>query len=125
MMRAILLAALLAAYGVVCVGVPSIGRGSARFDPLAPRAHTVEALIVARHFTQALPLATELQRNYPDEGQPLEWLATIHRGLGQFDREAAAWEAFLKVSPAPASACPWWPEAYARSDRAGQALRAY
>ena len=120
MNRTVLLTALLAAHALV------LGRGAvaglvsaSRFDPLAAQPASVEQLIVARRFADALPRANDLHTRYPDEPLVAYWLATINHGLDQPRAEASAWEDYVRTSKAPAEACPAWPDAYARlGDRA-------
>ena len=110
-----MLAALCAAYAAVLMP-PGTWRltGASPFDPLAPRPREVEELIVAGRFADALPIAAELQRAYPEEPLVAFWTAAINRGLDRPEAEAAAWETYVQRSHAPADACPAWPEAYAR-----------
>jgi len=122
--RSILLVVLLAGYALVVGGVPTIG-GPRVFDPLAPRPHVVERLIVARRFTEALPLAIELARDFPREPQVLSWIATARSGPGDRGAEAGAWDDYVNVSPTASDACPAWPEAHAAAGHADRALTAY
>jgi tetratricopeptide (TPR) repeat protein len=96
-----------------------------RFDPLAPPARHVEQAIETGRFSDALQVALDLDEAFPNEPQILYWLAEIHHGLNQPAREASAWEAFISASPARATACPRWPEAYARAGRDADAMQAY
>jgi len=115
MNRALMLLLLCAAY-VAVLTPPSTWRlsGASPFDPLAPRPREVEELIVAGRFTDALPLANALGQAYPEEPLVAYWRATVHHALGQAESEAAAWETYVRVSHAPAEACPAWPNAYLR-----------
>lgn len=113
MNRDALLVVLLVAYGAV-LGQGAAGRvvGQTRFDPLAPRPRLVEQFIVAGRFADALPLATELHAMYPAEPLVSYWLARIEHELNQPRAEAEAWEDYVRLSNAPAEACPAWPDAY-------------
>ena len=115
MTRTLVLAAVCAAYAAVLMP-PSTWRltGASPFDPLSPRPREIEELIVAGRFADALPIAVELQRAYPEEALVAYWLAAINRGLARPDAEAAAWEVYVRRSHAPAEACPAWPDAYTR-----------
>jgi len=95
------------------------------FDPFLPAARAIEHRIGEGRFAEALPLAIDLRRIYPREPQIALWIARIHHGLNDAAHEAAAWEAYVGLSPAPAEACPALPEAYARSGRGAEALPAY
>ena len=115
MNRTVLLTALLAVY------VGFLGRGAiaglvtaSRFDPLASQPASVEQLIVARRFADALARATDLHARYPTEPLVSFWLAQINHGLGQPRAEADAWDDYVRWSKAPAEACPAWPAAHAR-----------
>jgi len=116
------LVVLLTAYAAVLGGW---GRERAAFDPLATRPHAIEQLIVAGRFTDALPQASALHERYPREWLPAMWLARAHHGLGHWREEAQAWEAFVRLSPAPADACPALPEAYARLNEPRRAIAAF
>jgi tetratricopeptide (TPR) repeat protein len=96
-----------------------------RFDPFLPIARSVELRIGERRFAEALPLANSLARTYPTEPLVAYWRGQIARGLGDAPAEAAAWEDFVRLSTAPADACPALAEAYARAGKAPEALRAY
>lgn len=130
--RTVLLAVVLAAYtvalapvGVLRGAAVPVGDDGAGFDPLAPRAHAVEALIVAQRFDEALPLAAALRDSYPSEPLAAYWLARTISGLQRWHVAADAWEQFIRVSPAPADACPALPEALERvglADRARNAV---
>jgi tetratricopeptide (TPR) repeat protein len=122
--RTLLITALLLAYAAMMLGVPARGTGS-KLDPLDPRPHRVESLIVAQRFADALPLGLELRRNFPDAPEAAYWLGTIQHGLGRFAAAAEAWEEYARLTPEPADACPAWPEAYARSGRLDRALTIY
>jgi hypothetical protein len=99
---AVPLLALAAAYLVVLVGAPH-GAERSSFDPLATRCRTVEQLIVARQFREALPLALELRGSFPDEPQVSYWLASIHHGLGDTAAEARACQDYVRLTALPAS----------------------
>jgi tetratricopeptide (TPR) repeat protein len=121
-----LLVVLFLGYATVFVRVPAAGlRLRPVFDPFEPRPRMVEQLIVARQYAKALPLAQALRASFPNEPQIVAELATIFRGLNDSEAEAAAWEDYLRLSGAPAVACPALPEAYRRDGDLGQALRSY
>lgn len=115
-MRTISLIALLVAYGAV-LGRAPVARllGPHPLDPFAPRPQRVEELLVAHKFADALPLVDELRVGYPDEPLLSYWLATINHGLDRPQAEASAWDDYMRLSKAPADACPAWPEAHARA----------
>jgi Flp pilus assembly protein TadD len=95
------------------------------FDPLAPRPHAIEQLLVAGKFSEAFPQIVALYGNYPGEPLVAMWLARAHHGLGHWRDEADAWEAFVRVSPAPQESCPSLPDAYERIGSGAAALAAY
>ena len=115
MNRTVLLTALLAVYLVF------FGRGAiaglvtaGRFDPIASQPASVEQLLVAGRFADALPRATDLHVRFPTEPLVSYWLARINHGLDRPRAEADAWEEYVRWSNAPAEACPAWPATYAR-----------
>ena len=116
MTRSTLLVALLAAYAAVFLPRALRSSGRAGFDPLQPRPRSVEELIVAKRFADALPLATELRAAFPDEPLVAYWLARINGGLQRPQAEADAWDAYVALSKAPAEACPQWPRALSRAN---------
>ena len=121
-----LLLVLFLGYATVFVRLPAAGFGlGQRFDPFASRPRIVEQMIVANQFAQALPLAVELRRSFPNEPQVISWVAVIHRGLKAWVAEASAWEDYVRLSPTPAAACPALPEAYGRLGKVEQALASY
>jgi len=122
--RTLLIAALFLVYAAVILRVPARG-GIAKFDPLDRRPHQVESLMVAGRFAEALPLAAELRRNFPNEPEAAFWLATIRHALGQAEAEGEAWEDYVRLSSEPVDACPAWPDAYARTGRSDRALATY
>jgi tetratricopeptide (TPR) repeat protein len=119
-----LLASLLACYAVAGFGIPGRQAGS-RFDPLAPRPHSIERLVVARRFAEALPLVTELRGSHPREPLVVLWLAIVQHGLGHWQAEAHAWEDFLRLSPDSLEGCPSLPEAYERAGDLALSLSSY
>jgi hypothetical protein len=123
--RTTLLIAVLLAYGVV-LGRGQSGRlfGRTPLDPFAPRPKAVEQLIVAGRFADALPLAVELQASYPDEPLVVYWLARINHMLGRPSAEAVAWHDYVRLSKAPADACPAWPEALIHAGHVDEARAA-
>ena len=116
MTRSTLLVALLAAYAAVFLPRAVRTSGRAGFDPLQPRPRSVEELIVAKRFADALPLATELRAAFPDEPLVAYWLARINGGLDQPLAEADAWDAYVSLSNAPQEACPSWPRALSQAN---------
>jgi tetratricopeptide (TPR) repeat protein len=124
MRRVLLLIVVLAAYAAVLGYARGLGTPAA-FDPLAPRPHAIERLIVAQRYAEALPLAIALRDNYPSEPIVAFWVATASSGLERWQAAADGWEAFVRISPAPASACPSLPQAYERLGAAERALDAY
>src|SRR4051794_31638185 len=126
MRRIILLLVLLAAYaGTAWRGVVGelVRRG--QFDPFLPLARAVEHRVEEQRYAEALPLARDLQHAYPAEPQISYWLARIHLGLHETAPEIDAWEEYMRLSAAPGEACPSLAEAYQRSGRGADALRAY
>src|SRR5215470_12917526 len=115
---------LLALYALTSVGIPGTRAGS-RFDPLAPRPHSIERLIVQKRFDEARPLVTELRGSYPREPLVVLWLAIVERGLGHWQAEANAWEDYLRLSPDSLEGCPSLPEAYERAGRTASSLSSY
>lgn len=94
------------------------------FDPFLPAARALEQRLAEARFAEALPLAVDLDRAYPQQAQVALWLARIHHGLKDPVREAAAWEQYAERSPAPEEACPALPDAYARAGRDAEARAA-
>jgi tetratricopeptide (TPR) repeat protein len=126
MRRALLLVVLLALYlasEVRSLVGGLVGRGA--FDPFLPAARVIEQRIGEGRFADALPLAIELDRAYPGEAQVAFWLARVYHGLKDPAAEAEAWEQYVKLSPAPAEACPALPAAYAEVGRPAESLLAY
>ena len=124
--RTVLLVLLLALYLASDVRLligSLVSRGS--FDPFLPAARAVEQRLADGRFTEALPLVLDLDRAYPREAQIAWWLARGYHGLKDPANEAAAWERYVEVSPAPGDACPAWPEAYARAGKAAESLHAF
>ena len=95
------------------------------FDPFLPAARALEQRLAAGRYAEALPLVDELDRTYPREAQLAFWRARVHHGLNDPAREAAAWERYVGLSPAPEDACPALPEAYVRAGKEAESLRAY
>jgi hypothetical protein len=123
--RTTLFIAVLALYGAVLGRSPGARLfGPKALDPFAPRPKTVEQLIAAARFADALPLAVELRANYPDEPLVAYWLATINHAVGRPETEAAAWGEYVRLSKAPADACPAWPDALTRAGAIDQARTA-
>jgi len=123
--RALLLCALLAAYltfGLRSVAGDWLSRG--RFDPFLPAARAAEYRIEEQRFAEALPLVLDLWRAYPRESEVALSLARVQHGLRDAAAEAAAWEAYVKLSSAPAEACPALQDAYARAGKLAEAREA-
>jgi Flp pilus assembly protein TadD len=123
--RTLVLLALAAAYAAAIGGVPGSWRARARFDPLAPRPHAVESLIVAGRYDEALPLVKELRDNYPGEPIVAHWLARVDGARADWAGAAASWEEYVRLSPSPLAACPDLPKAYDRLGQTERALNAY
>ena len=117
-----ILAVLAIAYATVFIPNPVRRKG---FDPHAARPRVVEELISARQFSQALPLALELQRSFPNEAEVAFWVAAIHHGLGDSQAEATALEDYARLSSTLAAACPALPAAYERLGDRPRAVAAY
>ena len=117
-----ILVVLAVAYAAIFVPNPFRRRG---FDPLGSRPRIVEKLISARQFSQALPLAQELRRSFPNEAQVAFWVASIHHGLGDSQAEASALEDYARLSSTLAGSCPALPAAYARLGDGPRAVAVY
>jgi tetratricopeptide (TPR) repeat protein len=113
-------AALLLAYVALAQG-PSWTEGD-HLDPLAPAPREVEHAVAVGRFDDALLLALDLQRTYPDEPLVAQWLGHIYRGLGRRGEEASAWERYVAQSSEPAEACPAIAHAYEALEDRGRAL---
>lgn len=124
MRRTILLALLLVGYAAILLSRSGL-RERVQFDPFTPRARTVEQRIGEGRFVDALPIALELEREYPGEPLIRYWVARAYRGLNQPQQEIDAWESYVRVSPAPAEACPSLPETLDRLGRVADALSAF
>ena len=125
MCRALLLAALLAAY--VAAGLRSAAGElvrAGRYDPFLPAARALEHRVEEGRFAEALPLALDLARAFPSEPEVAFSLARVHHGLHDAAAEAAAWEQYVTLSSTPGEACPALPEAYAAAGRADDARAA-
>jgi len=94
----------------------SVLRSTAPADDAAPAAERWASLsrdaYAAGQFERALPPTLELTKAYPHQHIYFERLAVIYQRLGQRTNEAAAWEAFVNLSPTPIEACPAMPDAY-------------
>lgn len=126
MKRTLLLLALLLAYawtGLQGLVVGALHRN--RFDPFLPLARKLEQRVEERRFADALPIALELEKSYPDEPLIAYWIGRIRNGLGDRTLEAAAWERYVAISPTPEEACPAWPDAIAATGGASAALDAF
>jgi Flp pilus assembly protein TadD len=123
--RRLILAILLAGYAAVFVRLPSLGDANRRFDPLEPRGREVERAIEARRFSEALPIIQELQSAHSQDPVVAYWLAEAIHGMGQYEREAQAWERVLQLTKQADAACPALPEAYANAGDPALALDAY
>jgi tetratricopeptide (TPR) repeat protein len=116
----------LAAYIAALVKLWGVTGGAPALDPLAARSRFVERAMLDHRFTEALPVALELQREYANDALPPFWLATIYHGLDQPRDEIAAWTAYLRLAPAGAgNACPALASAYARAGDRARALERY
>jgi hypothetical protein len=98
MKRTVLLGALLAFF-LGALLEPGFGRWhTSALDPLAPGPRRVEAAIASRRFADALPLAADLRRVYPNEPLVAYWLAEIYGGLGRAEDEASAWKSYRELA---------------------------
>jgi tetratricopeptide (TPR) repeat protein len=111
-------------YWVAFAGVPGRSGDAERIEPLRSQARAVEQAIAARRFSQALPIALELESAYPTDALAPYWLAAIYRGLDRPADEASAWERFVSLSATREVVCPQMPDAYVRAGNAQEALRA-
>lgn len=123
-MRRLVLAILLVGYAGLFVQFPTIGR-LREFEPLDARGRQAESAIEEGRFVDALPIVRELARQHESDPVVAYWLAEVHRGLGQHEEEARAWQHVLDLTGSPEFACPSLPEAYARAGDQARALDAY
>jgi tetratricopeptide (TPR) repeat protein len=121
----LVLAILLVGYAALFVRLPSIGRSAAPFDPLEPRGREAETAIEEGRFKDALPIVRELANEHDADPVIAYWLAEIHRGLGEANDEARAWERVLDLTGSADFACPALPEAYTHAGDHDKALGAY
>jgi hypothetical protein len=113
------------AYGVALGGLPHAGgRTAPAFDPLAPRPHAIELLIVGRRFAEAVPLVAELRASYPREPLVAEWQARAFAGVGRSQDAVAAWGEYLSLGGAVEDTCPSLPDALERLGHAADASAA-
>jgi tetratricopeptide (TPR) repeat protein len=82
------------------------------------------AMAEGRH-ADALEPTRRLTEKMPTQAKYFARLATIQHELEQFADEARSWEGAFAVSPTPADACPWLPQAYEASKDQARALNAY
>jgi tetratricopeptide (TPR) repeat protein len=121
-----LIGALLLLYAAPFLGRNGFGStGAARLDALQPEAREVEHAIAAARFADALRIALDLQKAYPQEPLVAYWLASIYHGLDRPGDEAAAWETYMKRSTAPEEACPAIGQLYERLGDRTRALHEY
>jgi tetratricopeptide (TPR) repeat protein len=125
MNRTPLLLTLLAVFVGVIVRLAGGSGVDRSLDALAPQSRSVERAIGERRFADALPVALELQRAYEDESLIAYWLATIYHGLDRPRDEVAAWERYIRLSSAPAEACPNIADALERLGERARALEQY
>lgn len=95
------------------------------FDSLEPRGRHVEAAIREGRFAEALPAAASLRTAYPNDVIVLQWLAEIHRGLGDNGREIATLRDLARVTAWSDMVCPALPAALDRGGDPRGALVAY
>lgn len=126
MKRTILFVVLLSAYAWTALhGIVADALHRNRFDPFLPLARRLEQRVEEKRYADALPIALDLERTYPDEPLVAYWIGRIRGGLDDRAAEAAAWEHYVAISSTPAEACPALAEAYAAAGRADAALDAY
>jgi tetratricopeptide (TPR) repeat protein len=101
--HAIVAVAMIAAFGVQLLGVPSCAVAS---NASAPALRRVDRLLASGQFAAALPLALENRTRYPTENAAAWQVARVYQGLGMLADEAAAWEVYLRQSPATGDVCP-------------------
>lgn len=94
--------ALIAAFGVELLGVPSCSVAS---NAAAPALRRVDRLVARGQFVAALPLALDNRIRYPAEGAAAWQVARVYEGLGTLADEAAAWEVYLRQSSAAGDVC--------------------
>jgi tetratricopeptide (TPR) repeat protein len=95
-------AALVAAFGVELLGVPSCSVAS---DASALALRRVDRLVARGQFAEALPLALDNRARYPTEGAAAWQLARVYEGLGTPGEEAAAWEVYLRQAEPAGDVC--------------------
>lgn len=123
MKRGLLIGVLLLLYAAPLIERSGLGQGSrGRFDALQPGPRDVERAIASHRFADALPVALDLQKAYPQEALVAYWLAGIYHNLDRPAEEAAAWEDFKQRSSAPEEACPSLAQAYERMNDRTRAL---
>jgi tetratricopeptide (TPR) repeat protein len=124
--RTLLLLALLLAYAWTALQGLVLGAlHRNRFDPFLPLGRRLEQRVEEGRFADALPIALELEKTYPEEPLIAYWIGRIRNGLGDRAAEAAAWERYVAISSTPEEACPAWPEAIAATGHAAAALDAF
>lgn len=94
--------ALIAAFGVELLGVPSCSMAS---DASATALRSVDRLMARGQFSEALPLALENRARYPTESTAAWQVARVYEGLGTPGDEAAAWEVYLRQSQPTSDVC--------------------
>jgi hypothetical protein len=105
-MRTLLWVSLVIAYAAFVFRPSPHGPDADRLDPMAPAARQVELALVDGRFDDALPLAMEQRRTFPQDPLAAYWLAAIYRGLDRRADEARAWAEFAALSSSPLDACP-------------------
>ena len=101
MFRTLLFTVVLAGYAAVFLRLPSAGaRGG--FDPLGPEGQHVEQAIETGRFADALTVALDLEKTYPEDLTISYWLTEIYAGLGRTDDQSRARDRYERLSSKPA-----------------------
>ncbi len=78
-----------------------------------------------KRYREALKVFRELHAMFPTNHTYASSLAEVYRALGNPEREASAWEAYLEFAPLPIEACPHWPRALEQAHKTKEAFAAY
>jgi len=123
--KLVLAAVLLSSYGVAFVERHGLGTAAHHLDPLQPEAREVERAIANSRFADALRIATDLEKTYPQEPLVAYWLAAIYHGMDSPRDEAQAWERYMQSSSMPDEACPRIGQLYEDLGDRARALNEY
>lgn len=70
-------------------------------------------------------MASALDQAYPENHRYTRYRAAALNGLGRFEEEAEAWEAFLRIAPRPITGCPGIGLAYRAAGSPDRSLEAF